>query len=311
MSGISEFIKGLQTEISRSLLTAATAYYQTGIKRFHELRWNKLGYQPAVGNLTISVELLLKAILAKQALRHLYTDLPSEAQLMLTYPESLPDTFTARQYANELRSFSRGTVDLNQAISYFYQFFPDKKQEYKPYLSLIATVRNVSVHGALPSFQRYDLERVAYMSTRLFAFVSEKNLFDGFYVWLEKETQEFLKNYQEERIKRVKDAIEAAKARSKTIEHYGSYISQPTEWECYVIKCPVCGSDAVGYGDTADGTDEDGPALWFLANSFSCEECGLGLNDTEELVLAGIDIVYDRTAEFSKWPHDMEWEDGD
>jgi hypothetical protein len=227
---------------------------------------------------------------------------------MLTYPESLPDSFTARQYANELRSFSYGTIELNQAISYFYQFFPDTKQELKPYLSLITAARNVSVHGALPSFQRYDLEKVAYLSTCLFAFVSERNLFNGFYVWFEKETQDFIRNYQEERIGRVRDAIAAAKTKSKAIKHYGSYVSQPSEWERYVIECPICGSQALAHGDTTESTDEDGPALWFLANYFSCEECGLELNDTEELKLAGIDTGYDRTVEFSKWPHDMDWE---
>jgi hypothetical protein len=310
MSETSEFIRNLQTEISKSLLTAATAYYQTGIRRFHELRMvSHLEYQPAVGNLTISVELLLKAILAKRALGHLYTNLPSEAQLMLTYPESLPDSFAARLYANELRCFSYGTIELSQAISYFYQFFPGTRQELKPYLSLMTAARNVSVHGALPSFQRYDLERVAYVSTCLFAFVSESNLFDGFYVLFEKETHEFLKSYKEERIRRVKDAITAAKTRSRAIEHYGFRIAQPSEWECYATKCPICGSDARAYGDTTENTDEDGPSLWFLANSFSCHECGLQLNDAEELKLAGIGVVYDRTVEFSKWPHDMDWED--
>jgi hypothetical protein len=310
MSGISEFIQSLQAEISASLLAAATAYYNTGIGRFHELRKNRhLEYQPAVGNLTVSVELLLKAILAKKALRHLYTDMPSEAQLMLTYPESLPDSFRARQFANELRCFSYGTIELDRAISYFYHFFPGTKQELKPYLSLMAATRNVSVHGALPSFQRYDLERVAFVSTCLFRFVSETNLFDGFYVFFDKETQEFVKDYQEERIRRVKDAIAAAKTRSIAIEHYGFRIAQPSEWECYVIKCPICGSDALAYGDTTESADEEiGPMLWFSADSFSCEECGLKLNDSEELKLAGVAPAYDRTVEFSKWPHDMDWE---
>jgi hypothetical protein len=306
MSHLNEFILGLQKESARSLSVVARSYYNSGINLFHRLRRNSyMEYQPAVGVLAISVELILKAIIAKLAFRQLFLNLPSEVQLMLNYPESLPSSFRARHHANELRSFSYNTVDINQAISYFYQFYPHKKQEFKPYLSLVAAMRNVSVHGALPSFQRYDLERIAYISTKLFQFVHENNIFDIYYILFGKETNLFLENYKEERIKRVREAIEAAKTKSKEIEHYGSYIVVSNEWEHYVVSCPVCGSDAITEGDTEQGGDEDGPNLTYFAQYFLCDECGLELNDFEELKLAGIEVVYDRSEELDSWYNEI------
>lgn len=309
MSHLSNFTLELQKEIVSSLSAVARSYYKNGIGLFHRLRRNSyIEYQPAIGVLAISVELILKAIIAKLAFRQLFLNLPSELQLMLNYPESLPSSFRARHHANELRSFSYNTVDINQAISYFYQFFPYTKQEFKPYLSLVAAVRNVSVHGALPSFQRYDLERIAYISTKLFQFVHENKIFDIYYILFEKETNLFLQNYKEERIKRVREAIEAAKSKSKEIEHYGSYIEVSNEWGSYVVSCPVCRSDAITEGDTEQDGDEDGPSLTYFAQYFLCDECGLELNDLEELKLAGIEVVYDRSEELDSWYDDSDLE---
>lgn len=51
--------------------------------------------------------------------------------------------------------------------------------------------------------------------------------------------------------------------------------------------------------------DEDGienPYLVFFAYTFQCDECGIRLDDVEELRLAGMDIVYMRSdRDMTKW----------
>jgi hypothetical protein len=54
---------------------------------------------------------------------------------------------------------------------------------------------------------------------------------------------------------------------------------------------------SITYGDTEQGDDADGPSSTYLADQFLCEECGLELNDLEELKLAGIEGVHDRSSE--------------
>ncbi len=303
MSGIKEFVEELNKEISRSLASSARAYFNNGIELFHKLRSQSyLEFQPAVGVLSIAVELLLKAVIAKKAFRHLYSNIPVEAQLLLTYPDSLPQGFNPRQFSNELKSFTFNAIEFNHAVSLFYQFFPEKRQEFKPYLSLVSGVRNISVHGALPSFQRYDLERIAYIAVNIFAFINDQNALDCFWLHLDQNTTRFIEKYKEDRIKRVERAIEDAKAKSKKIGHLDSYILSPDDkWESMVMQCPVCGSDAWVDGYTEqDGSGADA-SLFFHCDYFVCEECGLEFNDVEEMELAGLETTHDRTDELEDW----------
>lgn len=311
MSNFLKYIDDTKRDIVHALKDSANAYYKTGMGLFHDLRLKSyLEYQPAVGNLCIAVELLLKATVAQKAFRYLYANIPIEVQLMLTNPDALDKSFSPRRFSNELKAFQQySTIELNPAISLFYQFFPSKKQEFKPYFSLLSSIRNVSVHAALPSFQRYDLDRVAYVATKLFSYAEKKKIFPYFYLIFDEKTQSFIKNYDSERIERVQKSIELARKKSKEIEHYGTMISSSDEWEYMVISCPVCGSDAfIGGYTEEDGNPEDGPGLLFYGDSFECEDCGLELFDTEELELAGIETFHDRSDEIEKfYPMDEEY----
>jgi hypothetical protein len=60
------------------------------------------------------------------------------------------------------------------------------------------------------------------------------------------------------------------------------------------------------FGDTqadSDYDDDDMPAfdLTFFGYSFECEECGLKLEDYDELQMAGIDPIVDRSSESDRW----------
>jgi hypothetical protein len=51
-----------------------------------------------------------------------------------------------------------------------------------------------------------------------------------------------------------------------------------------------------------DGDGAANPYLIFLADTFQCDGCGISLDDVEELKLAGMDIVYQRSdSDMDKW----------
>ena len=58
-----------------------------------------------------------------------------------------------------------------------------------------------------------------------------------------------------------------------------------------------------GFTELAVTEDEEGEftSLDFFSVSFDCHVCGLSLNDVEELKLAKMSILYDRTDEIHHW----------
>ncbi len=78
------------------------------------------------------------------------------------------------------------------------------------------------------------------------------------------------------------------------------------DWDVYPIECPVCGCGALLIGQTEErgDYDEDGSpslSLEFVGESFECEECGLKLEDYDELLIAGIEPDVDRSDEVDSW----------
>src|SRR3989339_1363431 len=121
----------LQNELKNS----AVSYLKAGLEIFHKT--NKAGSwssQPALGNLGIAVELMLKAFIVKNNPLLLFKGLPIELQVLFTCPDSLPRDFNWRLFDIDLRSFKYETKELNECISAFYVLLPEHKQELNPYM---------------------------------------------------------------------------------------------------------------------------------------------------------------------------------
>ena len=58
-----------------------------------------------------------------------------------------------------------------------------------------------------------------------------------------------------------------------------------------------------GYSEDEGVEEEDHSylMLYFRADSFQCDECGLTLFDSDELTLAGMYTSYDRDEDLDKW----------
>ncbi|MBN1969883.1 MAG: hypothetical protein JW870_10990 [Candidatus Delongbacteria bacterium] len=291
-------------QIENRLAEASKGYFDIGISQFHKVRnINWTSFQPSLGNLCISIELMLKTLIAKNCLRYLYTNLPLELEIKLTYGKEKNLAITRNEEIG-LASFTFNTSEIDRCISIFYTLYPEKKQEFKPYFNLFSFIRNISVHGAFPGFQKYDLERIAFLAIKLSEILKNENFMIFKYFDTKAENENFLKSLDNERIKRVKEVIKEATEKAKGID-YSSCIDTD-DWESYVISCPICGCDGILTGSTElnfhkDKRETSEEWLQFYADSFKCNECKLELLDSKELQLAGMEISYEIDNKLEKW----------
>ena len=302
---IKEHIALTQDRIQRELARSGIGYLKTGLALLHKERKGTYPLiEPAIGNLATAIELMIKAFLAKNSLVLLFADLPLELKILVTCPDNLlADSFSWRHLDNMLRASAHKTLELDKLIASFYLFCPDKRQALGPYFKLLSRCRNASIHLSLPSFQRYELERTGFLALTVFQILDKEKRSPSLYYSLTKEDKQFLSEYNEERIERVRCKIEVAKEKAKRTKDTWILVDS---WDTYETTCPICGCGGMLTGDTqveAD-FDEDGiasPYLAFLADTFQCDGCGISLDDVEELRLAGMSIVYDRDSDMDKW----------
>jgi hypothetical protein len=310
-----DYHKQIVAQIKRGLTMGASAYLKTGMSLLHDELKARSYLQPAVGNLGIAVELMLKLLIANANPLLVFRELPQELRVLFAAPQSLPADFNWRLHDIDLRAFTHKTIELEECIGLFYILAPQHRQLLQPYFRLLSRCRNCSIHAALPAFQRYDLERTGYLALKLLEILKMHKVVSYEYM-LSKKDERFLSSYLEARTERVRKAVEAAKTRSKELSEEESEERDAETWEEFVIECPICGCPSLLGGSTelSGEEDEDGmpqATLEFKADSFKCNGCGLVLNDVEELRLAGMGLVYGRGEDMEKWLEDFGMYEGE
>ncbi len=303
-----EYLERIREHLQGELAKNAVDYLRNGLDLFHKKTFR--GNQVVVGNLSIAIELMLKALIAKYHPLLLFKELPLEIKVLLICPEIKTAGAHWRRFDIDLRSFAFKTIELDECISIYYVLFSKDKQLFQPYFRLLSNCRNISLHASLPSFQEYDLERTVYLALNLSQIIKEHKVFRIHSYSPTKEDKQFLSSFDREREERVRKKIEEAKKKSKQLTHEDS-LTIAEGWEEYVTKCPVCNSEGIlgGYTEpwveaTEDNIEDSG--LSFSADSFKCEECGLILDDVKELKLAGITDFYDRSEDSDKYFEEYE-----
>lgn len=296
-------LRQLKFEIETNLATSAKAYYRIGIAEYlnaESRMWET--YQAAVGNLAIAIELMLKAFVARNCFRKLYAGLPDELDIYLLQTETPPPSVSLRPFEDALRSFEQKTIDLNQAISIYEIYFPEKKADLHSYFTFLAATRNTSVHAALPDFQRYDLARVSYLAINLIKHLEKEKVLSE-PVELVSKTKDILRLFDHERVGRVTKKVKEARqvARKLTGKRNAIFVN-PADFEELVLPCPICSTEIVTSGYTEDKiVSEDDASLTYFLNGFHCTECGLEIDDPRDLRLAGLSETYNRTDQWDEW----------
>ncbi len=309
-----DYLAKLQAQYTEQFVRAASEYFDTGLGLLHRHRAasDSTSPQAAIGNLAVAVELILKAFIASKHLVLLFKGLPLEVRTLLLCSVCLPEDFSLRALDIDLKSATYTTLEFDECIAVFYLFFPELKQQLQSHLRFMSKARNASLHSFLPSFQKYELDRAAYATLRVFdALKTTKGLTYLGQRWSERDS-EFMAEFQESRLERVQKAIEAAKEHARKLTGKPSSIAAiSNHWETQITTCPICGSDAVLIGFTQRFKSEPNregqiplPSLAFFPDSFQCAECGLTLADYDELKLAGIPTDfyrYDRSGEIERF----------
>ncbi len=295
----------LKRKYVEALGRSAFQYLETGMDLFHRhLHSISATSQVAVGNLATALELMLKCFIADKNLGVVFRDLPPEVRALLSAPERVPDFFKWRSAVVDLGAESYRTLNLKDCIECYYTFLPHMKQPLLPHLAFLAGRAEASLHGALPALSPYELERTGYVVLQTVLSLAGDPAYTCFCYTVTGEDSHFLDGFAARRVERVSLALDrgrlagAAAAAEKAWPGFSG-------WNVLAVPCPACGGASVleGYTEFSLGSDEDGPvpALDFFAVSLACPRCGLALRDLEELQLAGLGTIIDRSADLDRW----------
>lgn len=292
----------LKEDLIRSLANSSIGYLKLGMEHFHSKKYYyEFHPQTIISNLSISIELMLKAFIAKHGLELLFDNLPLEFRAILAKPNSFKKS-RLRPYEIELQSNFFSTKKLSDCIALFYILKPDHKQIFGSYFKQLILARNSSLHFYLPKYKKYNVERIAYLAISLYKLLKEESVFSFNYNFT-KEDDGFITTYDSDRIIKVEKVLKMARENAKKLDYSNYTYSPHDEWQSYETDCPCCGSNALLFGDTEEDFDSEygEPYLTFIAYSFECSECGLVLDDFFELELAGMEAAYDRTDSHDSW----------
>ncbi|MGN7761631.1 hypothetical protein [Paenibacillus sp. 22594] len=318
-------------EIQEELKKSAYEYYSVGIRLYKDyledetslyLFGRKKNEQVIIGNLCISIELMLKAIIAQEAFIFLYSGLPDEIAMALTYP----DKVKAYNFASELTSFKKPkSIEFNEAITRFYKLYPERKKEFSGYLDNISDIRNNSVHTYLPKYYKHQLDRIVYTTIKVHDFCCEIKMYFDQILGKDNFEMKFMEEYKKSRVEEYEKKIGDAKNKTKStgLDAQNNSIFSD-EWNKIQETCPICKSKAILHGETVFLQEEELiEDLWdnskimileylkFNPASFECSVCGLLLEDIIELEFASLDVAIDRSELMEDWKKEKNIKDND
>jgi len=299
-------VNKIQNRISFDLGNAAQDYLKTGLGLFHSFRdGDSSNAQASVGNLCIAAELLIKSFVAGKNLGNIFKNLDTVMKVTLSAPETIPKFLNWRKVNLDTHSHEFQMIDLDECIKCYFIYFPAMKQPLVNHLELLTKWSHITLHSILPQLKNYDIERMVIAVLNIVSSISDNMA--GDYAWysFSKRDKEFLLEFEEKRRERVRMVMEQAKTIESGID--GGEINPfvTLGWDAFVVKCPVCSNSGIagGYTEIAEGEDEEGIAssLDFFATDYKCDSCGLILHDSEEMKLAGMNLLYDRSDELERW----------
>src|SRR4030065_2546120 len=110
----------LQSELAKNVMD----YLQNGLSLFHRKSFR--GNQVVIGNLSIAIELMIKALIAKYHPVLLFKELPVEIKVLFICPEIETTGAHWRRFDIDIRTSAFKTIELDECISIFYVLFSKK-----------------------------------------------------------------------------------------------------------------------------------------------------------------------------------------
>ena len=284
----------------------AREFLETGLTVFHSrLDRDRSSAQVVVMNLGSAVEFMFRSFLAARNPGLLFRNIPPDLRVLITVPDQLPSLFQWRRFDFDLQSGRYEMIDFDECAACYYLFFPELKQILHPNLTTLSSLMKLGRNTTLPPVNSYDLERIVYSVLQVGVSLHGNDDFDVPAYTMSSRDEDFFRSYNTKRIERVELALAQAREGGNEADSDHAETVIAYNWDTCVTPCPVCLSNGLldGYTETAVGSDGEDikPELDFFATRFQCDECGLILNDSEEMKLAKMNTIYDRSEELDKW----------
>ena len=113
------YAKKLKRQLTENLKKSSVAYLKTGLELFHKCRYDTdVIFQPAFGNLSIAIELMMKYVIADMSPLLLFKNLPIELEVLFLTPEKI-DKSAIPSLGIDLKNFEFPTVNIERVIKLF------------------------------------------------------------------------------------------------------------------------------------------------------------------------------------------------
>lgn len=310
--------------IKKNLASAASEYYETGIEKLFKTRdANDYNYtQGMVGSLSISVELICKAIISHKCFPILFpSHIATKIFQIIHYNEIVGNSETNKLI--ETLGFSEeSTVDFNAAWGLTKKVMGKSNIDFPDNLiDPVRKIRNTSVHSFLHKIKERDVETLAYVAIKLMFLLDDVLKREHFQ---ETRCKKFIKDYDDKDIAEAQKKIQAARnlVTEKGKDAIGKEVEEIDEHDLAIdevcVPCPICECDAVVSGEVSDEWEQhhysDPPeleCLTLIPTSFNCEGCELELSGYKQLNVIGLDEdidISDRHDEFLESKQTEYWE---
>ena len=309
-SDSNDFYASLRAEIADGLARSALGFYRTGLDT-HD---GGTASQVVVANCGIAVELATKSALADLGLGLLLlprTQTRIDLRIAFAAPEAV-SIAVWRKYQGELRASAYRTIGLAACADALEVLLPEETRRLKPHLDLLVRYRDASVHGHLPQVSTAEAHRAVYVAATIVPLLLRRHT-GLLSAWGRAEDQEALGRFDIDRTRRIDARVEAAGKKADQLPHLKQYTTrQPDGWNRYFVECPVCKSRGTLHGTTRYAPQGQGDTyedlFAFDAARFDCSECGLALEDPDEMDAVGLWVVAVRectTEEVERWMNEQ------
>jgi len=242
---------------------------------------------------------MLKACIAKNCFSMLYVDLSVEERLLLGYPKALPAGFKISPHLVEIRLAEHKTIELLQAIAICKVLLPSALTPLRSSLNILAETRNASLHSLVPTIDTHKIESIAVLALKLYQLLKERGDLGYVDYKLTDRDNGLLSAHDQEAVERVRKKLAAAKLAAKKGREVD--VSVDHDWQLLEVRCPVCESIGIAEGTTEPDSRDVPRSLIFWVDKFECEGCGLMLDDSDEIRLAGMEPGYERDDDLDRW----------
>lgn len=271
-----------------ALAVAGNGFLRAGLDHMHRHSWAKGAWvQPALGNMTIGIELICKSYLAAANPLLIFNKVDAKIAWAVHKPGFRLDKTPYERIHTLMEAGGTKTIGLPACIELLQARFPSKIHSLGEWGRRLAGWRAICVHFVLPDLETKAVQRVAFAALSIAQLINKESRDSLRKFELTNEDTGFLNRFNKQKAKDLDARVAAAKKKVKSME--GRVIIGLFAQDAQELTCEICGNDGIAYGQRSV---EDGEEMLYLTE-FKCDECGIALFDADEMQQCGFETVHE------------------